>query len=124
MISIYRLFKQDDGEAAPVRVGVIALIATAVLVTAVALVQISRQHEVLQLGYQLSRSSDHVRQLREAHRRLELERATLTAPDRIRRLATQLGMVAVPPDQIRVIDREHPGLAVRDGGHGGHEVVR
>ena len=63
----------------------------------------SRQHEVLRLGYQLAKRSDNVKSLKEARRRLELERATLTAPDRIRRLATELGMTPVAPDRIRVI---------------------
>jgi cell division protein FtsL len=122
-MSMYQLFKRDDGSAAPVRVGVIALVAVAAVITAVALIHISRQHEVLRLGYQLSRSAEHVRQLREVRRRLELERATLTAPDRIRHLATQLGMVPVPPDQIRIIDRPSAGLASRDA-HPSHEATR
>ena len=33
-----------------------------------------------------------------------LERATLTSPERIRRLALQLGMTPVAPDRIRIID--------------------
>ena len=33
-----------------------------------------------------------------------LEHATLTSPDRIRKLALQLGMVPVAPDRIRVIE--------------------
>jgi hypothetical protein len=43
--------------------------------------------------------------MHEAKRALELERATLAAPDRIRRLATQLGMSPVSPDRIRVVSR-------------------
>ena len=105
--SLYRIFKRTDG-AASVRSIVVAMIVAACALTAVGVVRVSRQHEVLRLGYQLSRSSAQVHDLREARRRLELERATLTAPDRIRRLATQLGMTPVAPDRIRVVDATPP----------------
>jgi cell division protein FtsL len=96
------MFKRAEG-AASVRSVVIAMILVAVTLTGVGVVRVSRQHEVLRLGYQLARRSDNVKSLKEARRRLELERATLTAPDRIRRLATELGMTPVAPDRIRVI---------------------
>ncbi|MEP6863650.1 MAG: cell division protein FtsL [Deltaproteobacteria bacterium] len=96
------MFKRAEG-AASVRSVVIAMILVAVTLTGVGVVRVSRQHEVLRLGYQLARRSDDIKSLKEARRRLELERATLTAPDRIRRLATELGMTPVAPDRIRVI---------------------
>ena len=58
---------------------------------------------VVRRAYQLARAAEEVRPERELRRRLELERATLTSPERIRALATELGMVPVPPDRIRVI---------------------
>jgi cell division protein FtsL len=82
---------------------IIAMVLAAVALTSVGVIRVSRQHEVLRLGYQLSKHSDQVKRLEEARRRLELERATLTAPDRIRRLADQLGMTSVAPDRIRII---------------------
>lgn len=100
--SIYRMFRRAEG-AASVRSVVIAMIVVAVTLTGVGVVRVSRQHEVLRLGYQLAKRADTVKGLKEARRRLELERATLTAPDRIRRLATELGMTPVAPDRIRVI---------------------
>jgi cell division protein FtsL len=110
--SVYRLLKRADHKAAPVRVIVIAMVAVACAMCALGIVRVARQHEVLRLGYQLSRQSEAVRELREARRRLELEHATLTSPDRIRRLATQLGMVPVAADRIRVIEAHHK-LAAR-----------
>jgi cell division protein FtsL len=101
-VTVYRIFQRAGGPAA-VRGLVIAMIATACVLSALAIVRVARQHEVLQLGYQLSREADRVRELRETRRRLELEYATLTAPERIRRLASQLGMQPVAPDHIRVI---------------------
>jgi cell division protein FtsL len=105
-VTVYRIFRRA-GEAAPVKAIVIAMIAIACLATAIGVVRVARQHEVLRLGYELSRESDHARALREVRRRLELEHATLCAPDRIRRLATALGMTPVAPDRIRVIARRH-----------------
>ena len=94
------------------RTVIVAMIVLACALTAVGVIRVARQHEILQLGYRLSRGTEHVRELREARRQLELERATLTAPDRIRNLATRLGMTQVAPDHIRVIPRRHE-LAAR-----------
>ena len=104
--SVYRIFRRADG-AAPVRSIVIAMIIAACVLTTVGVVRVSRQHDVLRLGYQLDREAEHVRKLREANRRLEVELATLTAPERIRRLALQLGMTTVAPDRIRILDVPH-----------------
>jgi cell division protein FtsL len=109
---VYRLFRRADGQAAPVRHIVIAMVAIACVMVALGVVRVARQHEVLRLGYTLSQRAEQVRELREVRRRLELERATLTSPDRIRRLATQLGMAPVAPDRIRVVDG-HRKVAVQ-----------
>lgn len=104
-VSVYRIFRRDDGQAPPVRSIVVALIAVAALALTVGVVRVSRRHEVLRLGYELARRSEQVHQLHEARRQLLLEHATLSAPERIRRLATRLGMKQVSPDRIRVIGR-------------------
>lgn len=101
--SVYRIFKRPDGEAASVRLGVVVLVILAVLLVGTGIIRVTRQHEVLRLGLSLSKASDNVRKLRETRRQLELELATHTAPDRIRKLATQLGMTTVAPDKIRVV---------------------
>ncbi|MBA3465201.1 MAG: cell division protein FtsL [Deltaproteobacteria bacterium] len=101
--SMYRIFRRPDGEAPSVRIVIIAMVLVALMLTAIGVIRVTRQHEVLRLGLSLSKKSEDVRRLRETRRQLELELATLTAPDRIRRLATQLGMTSVPPDKIRVI---------------------
>jgi cell division protein FtsL len=118
-VSVYRIFRRSDGEAAPVRSVVIALIVVAALVMATGVIRVGRQHEVLRLGFELSRKSEHVHRLREERRQLELEHATLSAPDRIRRLATQLGMTTVAPDKIRVV-----GQRARSAGVGAAEPGR
>ena len=101
--SLYRIFKRGDSGAASMRPVIIAMVLLACALTTVGVIRVTRQHEILQLGYQLSKHSDQVKQLEEVRRRLELERATLTAPDRIRRLATELGMTPVAPDRIRIV---------------------
>jgi cell division protein FtsL len=101
--AVYRIFQRADGEAPSVRAMTIAMVIAAVLVTAAGVIRVARQHEVLRLGFELSRRSEQLGRLQEDRRRLELELATLSAPERIRRLATQLGMTPVSPDRIRVI---------------------
>lgn len=112
-VSVYRIFHKGEGEAPAVRSVVIALVVVAALLTAIGVIRTKRQHEVLRLGFQLSRRSEHVHALREERRQLELEHATLSAPDRIRRLATQLGMTPVAPDKIRVIGARAGEVAAR-----------
>lgn len=101
--AVYRIFQRADGEAPSVRAMVIAMVIAAALATTAGVIRVARQHEVLRLGFELSRRSEQVGRLQETRRGLELELATLTAPDRIRRLATRLGMTPVAPDRIRVI---------------------
>jgi cell division protein FtsL len=101
--SVYRIFRHDGGAAASVRLVVIALVVIAAMLTALGVQRVASQHEVLRLGYELSRRAEEVRHLREVRRQLELELATLSSPDRIRRLATQLGMTQIAPDRIRVV---------------------
>jgi cell division protein FtsL len=103
--AVYRIFQRADGTAPSVRMVIFALVVGAMLATAVGVIRVARQHEVLRLGFELSRRSEQLGRLHEARRQLELELATLAAPDRIRRLATQLGMTPVSPDRIRVVSR-------------------
>src|SRR5687768_17075117 len=104
-MAMYRIFRRGDGEAASMRSVIVALVIGAIAITATGLFRVSRQHDVLRLGYELSRKTEQVRQLRETRRALVLEHATLSAPVRIERLATELGMTQVPPDRIRVAKR-------------------
>ncbi|HTL34707.1 MAG TPA: cell division protein FtsL [Kofleriaceae bacterium] len=101
--AVYRIFKKSEG-AASVRSVVVAMVIVACTLTGLGVVRVTRQHEVLALGYQLDRESEHLRQQKEINRRLQVELATRSSPDRIRRLATELGMTPVPPDRIRIID--------------------
>ena len=101
--SVYRIFKKTEG-AASVRSVVIAMVIVATALTGLGVVRVTRQHEVLALGYQLDREAEHLRREKEKNRALQVELATQSSPERIRRLASQLGMTPVPPDRIRIID--------------------
>lgn len=111
--SVYRIFKRPDGEIASVRLGIVAMVILTIALVSAGIVRVTRQHEVLRLGLALSKSSETVRKLRETRRQLELELATHTAPDRIRKLATQLGMTPVAPDKIRIVGPRSPVSAPR-----------
>jgi cell division protein FtsL len=100
---VYRIFKRADGTAPSVRAIIVAMVLGAALLTAIGVIRVGRQHEVLQLGFRLSRAAEQVGRMQESRRQLELELATLAAPDRIRRLATQLGMAPISPDRIRSV---------------------
>lgn len=108
-VSMYRLFRRE-GAAASVRPVIVALVLVAIALVTIGVVRVTRQHEVLRMGFELSKRSEEVRRLRETRRQLELEHATLSSPDRIRRLATQLGMTTVAPDRIRTISAK-PSVA-------------
>src|SRR3954463_11564814 len=103
--ALYRIFRREDGAAPAVGTVVIALVIAVALLTAIGVIRVARQHEVLRLGFALSRTSEQLGRMHAAERALELQRATPAAPDRIRRLAAQLGMTPVSPDRIRVV---HP----------------
>jgi cell division protein FtsL len=112
-MTVYRIFRRGDGEAAPMRSVIVALVVVAAAITAAGLFRVSRQHEVLRLGYELSRKTEQVRQLREQRRQLDLEHATLSSPARIQRLAADLGMAQVAPDRIRLARPAKPEIARR-----------
>ncbi len=99
---LYQMFRRTS--PAPAGKKAVALLAIVTsLVTVLAIQRVRSRHELVSLGYDLSQAGERVRDLREARRKLEVERSTLANPERIRTLATDLGMVAVPADQIRVV---------------------
>ncbi len=104
-MQLYRLLARRSVDATSVRAIAATLIAIACLAVALGVLRVEREHEVLALGYRLSHETQKRDELLEVRRRLELERAALTTPDRIRRLATALGMTTVAPDRIRVVKR-------------------
>ena len=110
--SVYRIFRRGAGEVAALRPVIVALVIVAIALAMVGAIRVSRQHDVLRYGYELSRRTEQVGKLRETQRQLELEHAMLTSPARIRRLANSLGMTEVAPDRIRVVNARG-GVATR-----------
>lgn len=98
---LYRLLRSGSTDTPPSAVALV--IAVALLVTFALMVRVARHHEVRELGYRLSKAQRRLTEQREIQRSLELERATLVAPERVRRLAAQLGMTPVSADRIRAV---------------------
>ena len=90
-------------KAPPVRIAVVAMAIFGILVMGLGIAHVNRRQEVVRLGYELSRAIDELSKAQEENRRLRLEKSALTNPERIRRLATALGMGPPGPEQIRVI---------------------
>lgn len=103
---LYRLLR--SGSTDTPRSAVALVIAVALLVTFALMVRVARHHEVRELGYRLSKAQRRLTEQREIQRSLELERATLVAPERVRRLAVQLGMTPVSADRIRAVPAPAP----------------
>jgi cell division protein FtsL len=103
---LYTLFrKRPAASATQTRKTVAVLVTVSAMLVSLVLLRVSRRHRVIRYGYQLAEASSRLRVEEELHRRLLLERSTLTSPERIRTIATGLGMVPVPADRIRVIPR-------------------
>jgi cell division protein FtsL len=99
---LYRLLR--SGTTDTPRSAVALVVAVALVLTFALMVRVARHHEVRQLGYRLSKAQRRLTEQREVQRTLELERATLVTPERVKRLAEQLGMAPVPADRIRAVD--------------------
>jgi cell division protein FtsL len=101
---VYRLFRTETAAPRSGRTITVMVLVTAIA-TALAVMRVQARHDVVRLGYQLSKENEEVRQLREGERKLELERATLTNPARINTLAAAMGMLPAPAAAIRVVPK-------------------
>jgi cell division protein FtsL len=93
--------------------GVVGLLILAGLLTGLGVQHVAHRRDRVRLGYELSAASAELRRVSEDNRRLRLEKSVLTDPDRIERLAGNLGMVRPATDQIRVV---RPSGAPGQGG--------
>ncbi|MCG8418982.1 MAG: cell division protein FtsL [Proteobacteria bacterium] len=100
--------------APPVRIAVVGMIIAALIAVLLGAAHVARRQQVIWLGYELSRAIEDLAQKQEENRRLRLEKATLTNPERIKRLAASLGMTQPGPAQIRVI-RAGPAINAEPG---------
>lgn len=83
--------------------GVVGLLILAALLTGLGVRHVADGRERVRLGYELSAATAELRRVSEENRRLRLEKSVLTDPDRIERLAANIGMVRPTTDQIRVV---------------------
>jgi len=65
-----------------------------------ALLRVWVNQDAVQSGYELSNEAKERRELRETARKLEVELAAERSPERLRRLAQQLGLTPPTPSQI------------------------
>ncbi len=96
---------------APVKIAVVGMTLFATVIVLLGIAHVARRQEVIQLGYDLSKATEALTEEQEENRRLRLEKSILTNPERIRRLAAQLGMTPPGPEQIRVVRVPTPALA-------------
>lgn len=68
------------------------MVALAALLAMMAMAIVHRRQRIVHLGYELSQLVKERETLAEDVRGLQVERAVLAAPDRVRRLALELGM--------------------------------
>lgn len=85
------------------RVAILAMVLAAGFAAFLAVGEIKRHHRLVQLSYDLSEVRQELREAETENRRLRLERSLLLAPERIERLAGELGMVRPGPTQIRKV---------------------
>jgi cell division protein FtsL len=83
------------------QIALLVLVAGTVLI--LGLVQVSRRHQFIRVGYELSKATQQERTLREENRQLRLEISVLTNPSRVEHLARSLGLVPPAPNQIREV---------------------
>lgn len=88
------------------RIAIAAMIVAVASAAFFGVLEVKRHHALIRLSYELSEVGDQAREAEEENRRLRLERSLLSAPDRIERLAGELGMVRPAPEQIRELPAE------------------
>jgi cell division protein FtsL len=109
---VYRLFRTETA-APPSRRTITVMVLVVAIATSLAIMRVQSRHDVVRLGYQLSKANEELRHERETERKLELERATLTNPARINTLAAAMGMAPAPAASIRVVPKTQPPVALR-----------
>ena len=79
------------------------MVISALLVIAMGVGHVGRRQRVLRLGYELTEAHTDLTRLKEENRRLRLEKSILTNPERIEKLAGNVGMSQPVAGQIRVV---------------------
>ncbi len=85
------------------KLAIVAMLIAAGAVVALGIIHVRTRHQVIQLGYKLTKANAKLRALQEENRRLRVEKSVLTSPDRIQRLARDRGMAPPATGQVKVI---------------------
>jgi cell division protein FtsL len=80
---------------------VILLLSLLVIITAAAISRVWTRLKVIEYGYQITEATKRRSKLEDQNRRLEIEVALLKRPERITRLAREMGLQPVRPEQMR-----------------------
>jgi cell division protein FtsL len=89
--------------ASHVKTAIVCIAVIGAAAMAVGITHVSRRHEAVRAGYELSKATTELRRVQEENRRLRLEQSVLTNPKRIERLARALGMKHPHSGQVRVV---------------------
>jgi cell division protein FtsL len=92
-----RLVKADDPER---RREMRQFAAVMSVLFVLVMVYVWQHFSAIEIGYQIEAQKQQVEQLREANRQLRLTQAQLTDPERIDKIAKQLGLDAPQPGQV------------------------
>jgi len=85
------------------KLAIVAMLLAAGSVALLGIIHVRDRHNVIRLGYKLTKANSQLRKLQEENRRLRLEKSVLTNPGRIQRLAKDRGMAPPATGQVRVI---------------------
>ncbi len=85
------------------RIPIVCMVVLTAMIGSLGVGHVFVRHDAIRLGYEFTKVSEELRKLREEHRRLLLEKAVLTAPDRIEVLAKKIGMRQPSETQIRAV---------------------
>jgi len=105
----YRLTRPLVLRLSPVK-RLLILVGAALLLGAIAMMVVQRRQRIVHYGYELSRLVKERDALAEDIRGLQVERAVLAAPDRVRRLALELGMQPPQTDNVTTVPYSGPSL--------------
>jgi len=105
----YRLTRPLVSRLSPAK-RLLIMVGVALLLGAMAMLAVQRRQRIVHYGYDLSRLVKERDALAEDLRALQVERAVLAAPDRVRRLAQALGMRPPATNEVLAVPYRGPEL--------------
>ena len=85
------------------KAAVVCMVISALLIAAMGVGHVGRRQRLIRLGYDLTEAHTELTRIQEENRRLRLEKSILTNPERIEKLAGNVGMSQPVAGQVRVV---------------------